>query len=708
MRKVPAFCFLLFSFLACGDSDSLDKDSSGPQNPYDFADIRINEFSADSNQDQADFLSDWIEIKNNSAASVNLEGYYLTDNAGNLTKWTFPNAVIESAGYLVVTLDDEDSQRAALNAPFSLDRDGEYLALVAPDGQTIVNEFKPYPGQRYTVSYGVDEEQTDAAFRYFTTPTPGAKNSGVSYEGITQKVLPSNTRGFYENGFELTLQSDGGSQIYYTVDGTLPTVENGLLYSSPIAVDKTTVVRSIATKEGSLISNTNAHSYIFVDDVLNQPALPENFPIEWQPGAAADYAVDSSGHSRGDLLASLRSYPSLSLTMPFDDWFNQSPDPAIGGIYSNSADARGMEWERVVSAEYFDFDHGQEVQAEAGIRIFGNASRSVTRPKHNMRLVFRREHGPGKLKFPLFGDDDIDENVNGYLLRGGNGDSWFHPLASQQEKALYVRDQLARELHEDLGAVEVPQSHVHLYINGLYWGLYHTIERIEASSMADTFGGDEEDWDVVKASRHDGMQVVDGNLESWGELQLLTMDIANGMKDISELEKIMDLRQMAKYLLLNYYGGNRDWDDNNFQAAKRRTGDDKWRFYQWDSENVFKDEPIDVTMDNHDDRITAMHHRLLVNDTYRSIFQESIDALLKNDGPLTVAPMKARFSRWIEKQRVPLLMEAARWGDAHRTPDEPSALTLWADEIDRIINSHLENRTVTTLQQLAMHGFDVD
>jgi len=65
----------------------------------------------------------------------------------------------------------------------------------------------------------------------------------------------------------------------------------------------------------------------------------------------------------------------------------------------------------------------------------------------------------------------------------------------------------------------VPQSHVHLYINGLYWGLFHTIERIEASSMAAKYGGEEEEWDIVKASRRDGMQVVDGNLESWAALR---------------------------------------------------------------------------------------------------------------------------------------------------------------------------------------------
>ena len=670
--------------------------------------LRINEISADTNPDQSAFTTDWVEIKNISEANVNLEGYHLTDSANNLSKYTFPPLVLGPGAYLVIQLTNDEFPPAGLVAPFSLSNEGEYLALIDPDGSTIVSEFRPYPKQRYAHSFGIDETETDSTYGYFTTPTPGQRNEGTLYAGITQRVQHTVRRGFYEDAFDLLLVSIDGGQIYYTLDGSSPSPETGLPFTDTLTIDSTTVVRSIATKDGFLPSDKNAHTYIFPADVLNQPALPEGFPAEWQPGAAAHYAVDSSVAARADLLTSLRSYPSLSLTMPIDDWFNPSTDPSVGGIYSNSVDARGFDWERVVSAEFFDFEHGQEIQVEAGIRIFGNASRLISRPKHNMRLIFRKEHGPGKLKFPLFGDDDIDESVNGYLLRGGNGDSWFHPSAAQQEKALYIRDQLSRELHNRLNGTEVPQSHVHLYINGLYWGLFHTIERIEASSMAAKHGGLEADWDIVKASRRDGMQIVDGNLDSWATLQALSVDVANGVKDISELEAVLDLRHMANYLLLNFYGGNRDWDDNNIQAAKRRTGEDRWRFFQWDSENVFKSETQDVTASNHEDRVTAMHQRLLVNPTYRNIFQERIDALLKNDGLLTVGQMKATFERWVEKQRVPILIEAARWQAAHREADETPVLTLWDAEVARMLNSHIENRTALTLQQLAAHGFDVD
>ncbi|MFN5716237.1 MAG: hypothetical protein ACK463_17005, partial [Bradyrhizobium sp.] len=39
--------------------------------------------------DEDGFFSDWIEVYNPSAFAVNLDGWSLTDNNGNLTKWKF-------------------------------------------------------------------------------------------------------------------------------------------------------------------------------------------------------------------------------------------------------------------------------------------------------------------------------------------------------------------------------------------------------------------------------------------------------------------------------------------------------------------------------------------------------------------------------------------------------------------------------------------
>ncbi len=65
------------------------------------ADLQITEFmaAADSNfPDTTGAPSDWVEISNTGAETVSLKGYFLTNNAANLTRWAFPHAQIEAGG----------------------------------------------------------------------------------------------------------------------------------------------------------------------------------------------------------------------------------------------------------------------------------------------------------------------------------------------------------------------------------------------------------------------------------------------------------------------------------------------------------------------------------------------------------------------------------------------------------------------------------
>jgi hypothetical protein len=106
---------------------------------------------------------DWIEIQNDSAVTVNLAGWYLTDSPTNLSKWTFPATNLAGGGYLVVFASGKDRAVAGeeLHTSFQLDNAGEYIALVAPDGVTVVSAFSPqYPPQHANVSYGFGRSNT--------------------------------------------------------------------------------------------------------------------------------------------------------------------------------------------------------------------------------------------------------------------------------------------------------------------------------------------------------------------------------------------------------------------------------------------------------------------------------------------------------------------------------------------------------------------
>ena len=152
------FCrrFLPLCFLACGLLRAAEP-------------VTISEFLASNNtglKDEDNTYPDWIELHNSSFAPVNLDGWFLTDNAGNLTKWRIPATNIAAAGYLVIFADSKNRQipGAPLHTSFNLSSSGEYLALVEPDGTTIATEFAPaFPPQAPDVSYGFASFSTNSA-----------------------------------------------------------------------------------------------------------------------------------------------------------------------------------------------------------------------------------------------------------------------------------------------------------------------------------------------------------------------------------------------------------------------------------------------------------------------------------------------------------------------------------------------------------------
>ena len=150
-------------------------------NPNDLSDIQINELLAINDltlgDDYGEF-DDWIELINHGESPVELDGYYLTDNQNQLTKWPFPftNITIEPDSFLIIWCDNDDEQ-GDLHTNFKLSSGGEFLAIVSPDGSTILDSLT-FPEQDADISYGrVVEEQS---LWDYMTPTPGAENGILS------------------------------------------------------------------------------------------------------------------------------------------------------------------------------------------------------------------------------------------------------------------------------------------------------------------------------------------------------------------------------------------------------------------------------------------------------------------------------------------------------------------------------------------------
>ena len=141
--------------------------------------LRINEFLASntaSNTDAAGEFDDWLEIYNTSNEDTYLSGMFLTDDPDNLTKWMFPfgGVMLEAGGHLLVWC-DEDQEQPDIHTNFKLSASGEFIALVASDGVSIIDALNFGP-QTTDISYGRSPDGADH-WQLFDFPTPGSANT---------------------------------------------------------------------------------------------------------------------------------------------------------------------------------------------------------------------------------------------------------------------------------------------------------------------------------------------------------------------------------------------------------------------------------------------------------------------------------------------------------------------------------------------------
>ncbi|MGB0991396.1 MAG: lamin tail domain-containing protein, partial [Akkermansiaceae bacterium] len=159
------------------------------QSQWSLADPVISEFLASNDSELADAdgdFSDWIEIYNPDPIAVNMAGWHLTDDDTNLTRWTFPSVTIPAGGYLVVFASNKGPNPIGqeLHTDFKLSSDGEYLALVKPNGITTTSEFNPFPAQNTDISYGLNASVSLLAANaplHYTLSAPALDSMGKAW-----------------------------------------------------------------------------------------------------------------------------------------------------------------------------------------------------------------------------------------------------------------------------------------------------------------------------------------------------------------------------------------------------------------------------------------------------------------------------------------------------------------------------------------------
>ena len=561
-------------------------------------------------------------------------------------------------------------------------------------------------------------------------------------------------RGFYENNFDLTLSTTPpGLIIKYTKDGTDPiTSTTAIQGTSPVSVQVDPAntegrdlapgfcVRAVAIRADTAATKVKTHTYLFINRVveLSPDGLlpgPGWLSLKNSSGQSISYGMDpqvcNNGLYKDKIVAALTDIPTFSMVMDLKDLF----DPQTG-IYVNALE-HGREWERPCSIELIYPDGTDGFQINCGVRIRGGWSRNDSNPKRAFRWFFRKEYGEAKLKYPLFGDEGVDEFDN-MDLRTGMNYSWSYG-ADDPSKNTMNRDVFSRDMQRDMGQPYTRSRYYHLFINGTYWGLYQTQERSEASFAASYFGGNPEDYDVIKVSAgYQGpfdIEATDGNLDAWKRLWDASMtgfrtnEAYNKVQGLNpdgtrnpDYEVLLDVDNLIDFMLTVFVTGEADGpvsgfrnnqEPNNFYAIRdNRDKDRGFIFFRHDAEHTLGAQPFGYDRTGpfpggsifKESNPQWIHQKLCENPLYVSRLADHVYRHFFNGGVLTPQANIDRFLSRKEEIDLAIIAESARWGDSKREPAYTRD-NAWLPAIEWIVEQFFPTRTDIVLGQLQSKGW---
>ncbi|MCR4769871.1 MAG: CotH kinase family protein [Bacteroidaceae bacterium] len=567
--------------------------------------------------------------------------------------------------------------------------------------------------------------------------------------GFSQITL-SHKHGLYSTAFQLTMSSDEpNATIYYTTNGSVPTAQSNI-YSGPITINTTTVIRAVAiSPDDEEAPSITTASYIFPKEVLKQPNNPEGFPNEWGPyaeqsqnpwggglhgNAPADYEMDPEMTNNSYLApiieAGLSQLPIVSLVTDKDNFFSHENDADKGGIYIytgapvGTGDGRG--WVRPTSFELFGGEFNHDLTVDGGVQIHGGHGRLPEKnPKHSMRIKFKKEYGPKEIHYPVFGENYNDE-YDVLVFRSPFGNAWQHWLEGNRTAAQYTRDMWARSTQRRMGHPYSNGQYCHMFIDGLYWGIYIISERINDSYCEAHFGGKKKHYDVIKVEETEGNVITPdcGDLVKWNAMYDLVHEVgdntkylqlqglnANGEPD-DNIEPLLEVDNFIDYMLINFYAGNTDWDHHNWFAFRNQFRNDTgFRFICWDSELIFGNVNENVVTKDTQKMPTRILKYLTNNNNFKHRFMSRAYKHLNGNGLLTPDKAVEVWDSLYHKIEFALYTESARWGDyrrdVHPYTSQGVLYTVegtFARERNRMLNEYFPQRTNIVINQLKNAG----
>lgn len=635
---------------------------------------------------------DWFELYNDGQDTVNLAGFWVSDDIEELDKWIFPERLLPPGEFLLVFASGKDRQGGEMHTNFSISISGELLILSNAEG-VVIDILPPY---EMTTNQSIGRlPDGDENLVMFGVATPGFSNLlGELAPDLSDVISFSHPSGLYPSSIELHLTNlDSNLTIHYTLNGSDPTPQDPV-WQGPMPInDRTSEPNGISTIPTNTPETYGSLGWqapvgqVFKGTVIKARVFSENEPKSVV--YARSYFVNEEIFER---------YPNLPIisiatdSMHLFDYetgllvpgitHDENPDLPLEwgfGNYNNS----GMDWERPAHVTLLEPDGTVGMEQHVGLRVHGGGSRQF--PIKSLRLCARNLYGNNELDYDFFPWRPVSHYRRIILRNSGN-----------DFNTNYCTDALSALMIGNFNIARQEYRPSVLFINGEFWGIMNIRDYM-----------DDNYFETVENVEPENLTIVDNWYAQVHGSNTAFLNLMNYVADHNPaypehyqyiLDRI-DLDNYLDYVTMRIYTAVTDWPGNNIRVWNNTADDNHFRWAFRDNDRAMRAPHFNAFVHATEESDLYWHHtelsirlfkKLLQNSDFKEAFyQRFVLRVLDDFQPEVIHPMIDSITGMIG----PVMAEHInRW-------QFPSSVEVWQQEINQL-RSFVDERPCISLLQL--------